>query len=330
MSASALPPGEAPRGRSRALTAVGAAVSVAAVVAVVLWALAQEPPELPTSAGALWTLAGAVALYLAACAVRGERWTVLLRRNGAQPSRADAYGLVAVGFLGNNILPARAGDALRVVFLTPRARTDARTVIGTLLAERLLDVVVLVGLFVVLAYGVLSGVDVPSGGRLALAGVLAVALAAVAGLAAWVAHRQGRLAKVRAFVAPMLVAIGRLRGSHLAEVLALTLALWTLEGGAWWATAEAAGLGLSALEVGYLLGLASLFVLVPAGPGYAGTLDAAVVFGARALGRAPVAALSYLLLLRFVLLVPITVIGLVVLVARYGGIGRLRAARAGV
>ena len=328
MSASALPPGEAPRGPSRALTAVGVAVSVAAVVAVVLWALAQEPPELPTSAGALWTLAGAVVLHLGACAVRGERWTVLLRHNDARPARADTYGLVAVGLLGNNVLPARAGDALRVVLLTPRAHTNARTVIGTLLAERLLDVVVLVGLFVVLAYGVLSGVDVPSDGRLALAAVLVVGLGGVGGLGAWVAHRRGRLARVRAFVAPMLTAITRLRGRHLAEVMALTVAVWTFEGGAWWASASAAGLTLSALEVGYLLGLAGLFLLIPAGPGYAGTLDAAIIFGARALGRAPAAALSYLLLLRFVLLVPTTIIGLVVLVTRYGGIGRLRAARA--
>ena len=38
------------------------------------------------------------------------------------------------------------------------------------------------------------------------------------------------------------------------------------------------------------------------------------------------AALSYLLLLRFILFVPITVVGLVVLVARYGGWARLRSA----
>ena len=38
--------------------------------------------------------------------------------------------------------------------------------------------------------------------------------------------------------------------------------------------------------------------------------------------------LSYLLLLRFVLFVPITVVGFVLLVVRYGGLSRIRAARA--
>ena len=76
----------------------------------------------------------------------------------------DAYGLLAVANAGNNVLPARAGDALRVVLITPRAKTDPRTVIGTIVAERVLDVVVLVGLFVVLAYGVLGGIEMPSVG----------------------------------------------------------------------------------------------------------------------------------------------------------------------
>jgi len=38
------------------------------------------------------------------------------------------------------------------------------------------------------------------------------------------------------------------------------------------------------------------------------------------------AAVSYLLLLRFILFVPITLVGFLVLVARYGGLSRLRTA----
>ena len=59
-------------------------------------------------------------------------------------------------------------------------------------------------------------------------------------------------------------------------------------------------------------------------PGSIGTFDAAVAFGAKALGASGSAALSYVILLRFVLYVPITVLGLVVLVTRYGGWSRLR------
>jgi len=307
------------------LTVLGATISIACLVALVLWAARQEAPALPGAPGALAELGGAVAFYLAGCAVRAERWFELLRYNGAQPRRADAYGLLAVGNLGNNVLPARAGDALRVVLIAPRAKTDARTVIGTIVAERVLDVVVLVILFVVLAYGVLGGIEMPSVGRLLFAALLVAGLIAALAAAALVLHRRGHLPRVLAFLAPMAEATRRLRSNHGLRLLALTLVVWALEWAAWWLTARAAQLDLALLEVGYLMGLASVFALVPSGPGYVGTFDAAIVFGVRAVGRTGAQALSYLLLLRFVVTVPITLIGLVVLVAGYGGIGRMRA-----
>ena len=316
-----------PRGGRSWLRWLGVAVSVLSLGAVVVWALGQEPPVLPTPGPRLAALAGAVALYLVACAVRGERWAALLRHNGARPARADAWALVAVGYMGNNVLPARAGDALRVLFMAPRAATDARTVIGTLLAERLLDVLVLGLAFLALAYGLVGGAGVPAGDELRLLLGGALALAALAAVAVVVLHRQGHLRRVWAFLAPMIAAVGRLRGRHGAAMLALTLVVWGLEGAVWWAAGEAAGLSLGAVEAAYLLALASMFALIPSGPGYAGTMDAAVIFGARVLARGASAALSYLLLLRFVLFVPITALGLVALVVRYGGWARLRAAR---
>jgi len=300
-------------------------ISIAALAAVVVWAAHQEPPALPSAPGPLAEFGGAIAFYLAGCAVRAERWYELLRYNGALPRRRDAYGLLAVANFGNNVLPARAGDALRVLLIAPRARTDARTVIGTIVAERVLDVVVLVGLFVVLAYGVLGGIDVPSAGRLVFAALLVAVLIAAAAAAAWVLHRRGHLRRVIAFVAPMGEATRRLRSNHGMQLLGITFVVWALEWIGWWLAAHAAGLDVELLEVGYLMGLASVFALVPSGPGYVGTFDAAVVFGVRALGRTGAQALSYVLLLRFVVTVPITLIGLVVLVAGYGGIGRVRA-----
>jgi uncharacterized membrane protein YbhN (UPF0104 family) len=90
-----------------------------------------------------------------------------------------------------------------------------------------------------------------------------------------------------------------------------------VEAGVWLCCADAAGLHVSALEALYLLALASLSIFVPAGPRNVGTLDAAVLFGARAIGRTSSAGLSFLILLRLVLIVPITAVGLGFLVARY-------------
>ena len=85
------------------------------------------------------------------------------------------------------------------------------------------------------------------------------------------------------------------------------------------------GVHLSLLDGLYIMALANLVALVPAAPGYVGTFDAAVVLGVRLVGGgAQAAALGYVVLVRFVLFVPITIVGLAALVARYGGLGALR------
>jgi glycosyltransferase 2 family protein len=126
----------------------------------------------------------------------------------------------------------------------------------------------------------------------------------------------------------MAAATTNLKGRHGAEVLVLTVVVWALEGSVWYLTAVAADLGVDVVEALYLLALSSMLVLVPAGPGYAGTMDAAVLIGAKALDTASSAALTYLILLRFVLMVPIGLAGLVIGAARYGGVGRVLRASA--
>ena len=90
--------------------------------------------------------------------MRSERWHRLLVDDGAHPARADSYALTTIGYAVNNVLPARAGDAVRVVLMAPRAAASRRTVLGTLVAERLLDVGVILVLFLVVGYAVLGEV----------------------------------------------------------------------------------------------------------------------------------------------------------------------------
>jgi uncharacterized membrane protein YbhN (UPF0104 family) len=102
--------------------------------------------------------------------------------------------------------------------------------------------------------------------------------------------------------------------------------IWALEASVYLAVAHAVDLGISAMGALYLVALTNLFAMLPAAPGYVGTFDAAVIFGVKAIGGTSSAAVSYLLLLRFLLFVPITAVGLVMLLARYGGWSALRSA----
>jgi uncharacterized membrane protein YbhN (UPF0104 family) len=253
--------------------------------------------------------------------MRAERWQRLLVHDGATPRRRDSYALTVIGFATNNVLPARAGDGVRVVLMAPRAQTSRRTVLGTLLAERLLDIAVVVLLFLVVGYGVLHEV---AGGGLEVIGLVVLALA-IAGLVAFAVLRAKP--HLQDFVRPILSSTLALRGRHGVAMLALTIAIWVVETTVWMAVGAAAGFDMSPLEGLYLVALASVFALIPSGPAYAGTQDSAVVIGIKAIGGTGAVALSYLLILRFVLVIPITVTGFILLAARYGGLSKLRRAR---
>ena len=307
----------------RRLTLVGGAgISAILLAAVVLWALRQQPPQLPSTRDAVVGIGLALALYAGSTALRAERWYQLLAAGHSHARRADTGALTLVGYFGNNTLPARAGDAMRVMLLPLNAGGTRREVAGTLVAERLLDVIVLALVFVVVAVSLIDDVRVPDVPSIVPIGA-GVALACV-GAVAWVMHRRGALKDIVAWLRPVAASPLRLGGRHGIEMVLLTVAIWTVEAGVWWAAGIAAGLRMTPIEAVYLLSAASLFSMIPSGPGYAGTQDAAIIIGAKAIGAGGSVAFTYLLVLRFVLLVPATVAGLVVLLTRYGGLQMLR------
>ncbi|HEX7297764.1 MAG TPA: lysylphosphatidylglycerol synthase transmembrane domain-containing protein [Solirubrobacteraceae bacterium] len=300
-----------------------ATVSAVALVAVVWWASRQQMPALPAASVALPRLAAALALYALATALRGERWLRLLRGVGLSLGRGDAYAITTVGYMGNNALPARAGDILKALLSAREARGRSTDGFGTLVAERVLDAAALVALFALLVTTLRLplGVD---GWMLALVGA---GLACAAGAAAFLGRDTGAGVRVRALAARLMGPTRGLWSAAGAGLLALSIVLWLVEGSVYAVLGGVAGLHLSLLDGLYVMALANLVALVPAAPGYVGTFDAAVIFGVRLVaGGTHAAALAYVVVVRFVLFVPITLVGLAALVLRYGGLRRLRVA----
>jgi len=310
---------------NRRFALIQALVSLIALAAVVWWASHQEAPELPSGSEEIAWLVAAVGLYAAATLLRGERWHRVLAIAKVRARRSDCYALTTVGYMGNNVLPARAGEALRVVLLSTRCGASKRTLLGSVVAERLLDVIALAAIFVVVVYGVLSSTVLPTDRPLLVAGfgVLVLLLAAAA---LWTLRRHHVLERARDWLRPLADAPRALIGREGIVLLAATFVLWAFEAAVYLAVARSVELDISMTGALYLVALTNFVAALPAAPGSIGTFDAAVAFGAGRLGATGSAALSYLLLLRFVLYVPITVVGFVVLVARYGGWSRLRSA----
>jgi uncharacterized protein (TIRG00374 family) len=310
--------------RKRILIAI---VWLLPVLCVVWWASKQEAPRLPSDAGGILALVGSLGLYAVATLMRAERWERILRRADVKAKRADVYALTPIGYMGNNVLPARGGELLRTFLLGASTEgSTKRTILGTILAERVLDAIALGIILVVLASNLLGELPPPST-TLLLAGaavlVLLVALAAVALLK----YRE-RLFFVLESLKPMAQPTRQLLGSHGIALLVLSLAIWCVEASVYIAVGHAVGIELGLQDGLAVVAFTNAAALIPAAPGYIGTYDAAVIFAVNAVTNASRSAvLSYLILLRFVLFVPITVVGFALLVVRYGGLSRVRAAR---
>lgn len=303
------------------------AIWVIPIAGVVWWATKQEAPKFPSSLGGIMALVGAVGLYVVATLLRSERWQQILDRSGVAARRLDVYTLVPVGYMGNNVLPARGGELLRTFLLGSRADATKRKILGTILAERVLDAVALGVILVVLAYDLLRKLPKPNEAVL-LAGAALVVLAAVAGAIAFLRFRERLIFVLRAL--KPLAEPSRLLLSPLGVVLlVLSLAIWCVEASVYMAVGGAVGIGMSLQDGLAVVAFTNAAALIPAAPGYIGTYDAAVIFAMDAVSAASKSSiLSYLLLLRFVLFIPITVVGLLLLIVRFGGLSRIRAARA--
>lgn len=295
------------------LAGLQVAVSLAALAGVAWWCSQQDLPHFPSARSAAGPVLAALALSALVTLLRGERWLRLLRAG----RRIDAYALTTVGYMGNNALPARAGDVMKAMLSARCGGLARREAFGSLVAERLLDGAALAAIFavVVLAAGLPIGLAPRT---LALLG---------AGLATLVALVLVLAPRVRGLVRDLLAPTRDLLGARGALLFALSAAVWVAEGGIYAVLGEAAGLHLGLSDGLYVMALANLAATVPAAPGYVGTWDAAVLLGVRLAGAGSAkAALPYVVLVRFVLFLPITLVGLLFLLGRYGGVATARAA----
>lgn len=88
--------------------------------------------------------------------VRGLRWRILLSAEKFVPPVTVFWGTM-VGYLGNNLMPARAGDLIRPVVLGRNTNLSKGFILGTILAERGIDLVAVV----LISMGVLASLKNP-------------------------------------------------------------------------------------------------------------------------------------------------------------------------
>jgi hypothetical protein len=257
-------------------------------------------------------------------ALRAVRWRVLLAPLAAVSTRTTSASLL-VGYLANNVLPARLGEVVRAHDLGGRTGLSRSAALGTIVVERVIDTMVVVAIASV-AILVLSVRGVVASA--VLAGLALTALLAVGVAAGIAAHRLPGAARVAAYLAQwprVHGALVRLReglsvasnARTLGAAIVLTLASWSCVVLAFAAAAQAVGVQPTMAQAALLAAGTNLATAIPAGPGYVGTFELAAITIATSVGIDRDSAFAFALLVHAAALLVTSVGGVAVLV--FGG-----------
>jgi uncharacterized membrane protein YbhN (UPF0104 family) len=257
-------------------------------------------------AGARWRfIAAALATVVFSLFCRSFRWRILLNAE-AHFSVGTVFWANMAGYLGNNFLPARAGEFIRSFLISRRSSLSKAYVLTTAFGERLMDVIALV----LASSLVLLGLDRKPGWMTDLSRTMAIVAGAGAAAIAVLPHTGGLLerilgrmplpAGVRNFLKRLTAQVLQgLRAFHdwgrFAGFVFMTVVIWLSDSLGVICGARALGFSVSLPVAVLLLTGLGLGSALPSTPGYVGIYQFVAVSVLPLFGISRDGALAYIL-----------------------------------
>ena len=264
-------------------------------------------------------------ILVAFYALKAYRWKLLLTPLGNYDTWRDCFGPMLAGFAVNNVLPARAGELLRVIVFARRTSQPVAAVLVTVALERIFD---MLSILLYLSIGLMSLPGMPDELRGSALFLGALAIVGVAGAIVFLVWTQVTirfitwgLALVRV-PAGLREQIGSLMETSarglaclkspitLLVIVGVSLLQWALNGVMMYLALRSFGVDVPVQAAMVLLGVVALAVAVPAAPGFFGVIQFCFINTLQIfpLNRAAVLAASiYYHMLQYI---PVTLLGL--------------------
>jgi uncharacterized protein (TIRG00374 family) len=275
----------------------------------------------------IWLVPG-IGVYFIAVWVRAWRWHYLLGPIKKIPTKT-MFPITAIGYMGNNIYPARAGEVLRAVLLKRREGVPVSASLATIIVERIFDGVVMLA-FVFVNLPELAKLTGQSGfvGNIQQVAVIgtgvfigALIIFLLAAMFPRITAKVGiriieRITPKRLHIQTIgilnkfLDGLASLRSPlNVLMVFFTSVMIWLLETGKYWFVMHAFDFKVSFFALMLMNGIVNLATTIPSAPGYIGTFDAPgmAVLGAYGVDQATAA--GYTLVLHVALWLPITLLG---------------------
>lgn len=281
--------------------------------------------------------------------LRTVRWRVILRDAEGRPFPwVPLWHATAVGFMANNLLPARAGEFARAYVANRQLPVRFLTALASIGVERVFDGLVMVALMAIALgasafprHAALGGVALSgaAGGAAALFGlILAAALVVVVRPAPWLAlwsrathgvFSSGAADRLTHMAEALVAGLGVLKSpGRFAVVIGWSLILWLVNAASFALCFGAFGLRIPIHAALLLQGVIGFGVALPSSPGFFGPFEAATRVTLALYGIGAEQAVSYAVAYHIAGFLPITLLGLYSLSRTHVRLGELRSADA--
>jgi uncharacterized protein (TIRG00374 family) len=290
------------------------------------------------------TLSGARRDYIAAAAaivcgsffLRGLRWRILLKAGDARCGIGMVFWANMAGYLGNNFLPARAGELVRSFLVSRHSSLSKTYVLTTALAERLADVIALV----LWSSLILMGLRPAPGWMAALSRSMAAVAAAGTVAIAVLPHTGGLISallkripmpkalrrRLLAMTEQILLGLGAFHHWGRFFLFAMfTVTIWVADAASTMTGAAALGLHIPFSVAVLLLTCMGLGSALPSTPGYVGIYQFVAVTVLAPFGISRDGALAYILLIQAVGYTVVLAFGVAGIYRQGGSLRRLQA-----
>lgn len=266
-----------------------------------------------------------ISVYLSTYVLRGFRWKRMLKNFPGIPYKT-LFNSIMVGFAGNNLIPARGGELLRMEFFNRQTSINRVTALSSVFAERVLDGISLVLILMVTTWasrGIVEQSPEQEASLWIISGIFAVAIGGLIFLriaGPWmVSLLQKQSHKMFGVLAGIVEKIYeatdfvRLDVNFL-SVLALSLLIWSIEGSMFVLGIYAFGLDVPLILAGYLmLTYVNFALLVPSSPGYVGVFQWATIYALGLFGVGETSATAVSVLIHLCQFLPVTIWGVAII-----------------
>ena len=268
-----------------------------------------------------WWVIPAVAIYFASVWVRAIRYRFIVRSVKPIPAR-PLFAVLIIGYMANNLLPARAGELVRAYALSHKHGVSKMAALGTVAVERLFDGVTLLG-FLALTVLWLGGDGALTNLTLVSVPIFAAALAVFAvalGAPDWTERLVDRLSRLlpgrfqeRVFELACSFVEGLRSLRHpdaFAWVTLTSIAAWLLEATVYLLVGYAFGLRAGFGYYVMAVGAGNLAITAPSSQGGIGPFEFFVKAVLISAGAAEGVAAAYSFAVHAVIIMPATILGL--------------------